>query len=283
MVLAGRALRTIRALGHKMEVVENIVEVDQPQEQIETPENDDLHVEAVAESTPEPAPEPAPKRNPRPSKRGDKPAPAPTPAPEPAPEPAQAPAPVQQAGAEVAPKRGRGRPKKNAEPAKKAPQPAGADVNPQRAAQVDAIKGLLQLRASKIASLACMVVGWEQLNQEEEMLVDAEFEGWTPPPEARKAVVLAVVALPRALADNRIRSLVGLPSVGGGDDAAQRAEAMRAQQQAMQAQQQAQQAAPVVVESPQDQPQQQDESSDETLASSPLFNGQSVKVPKGFV
>lgn len=257
------------------------------------PDTDELHAEQddepeqpgqqAEQQQPEPE-QPKPARNPRPSRRGDKQPPAPAPAPAEPEQTAPAPEPV---GAEVAPKRGRGRPKKAEQPAKKAPA-AGADVNPQRSAQVDAIKGLLQLRASKIASLACMVVGWEALNQEEELLVDAEFEGWSPPPEARKAVVLAVVALPRALADNRIRQLVGLPSVGGGDAAAQRAAELQAQQQqAMRAAQ-----VPVVVDAAPVEappapapaaPAPAPAPTGEQLATSPLFAGQTVKVPKGFV
>lgn len=216
------------------------------------PDHDHEHVDDDAENT---APvdsdvtdEPA--ENPIPAKKDEPAAPvAPT-----------APAP---AGDDVAPKRSRGRPRKEtaATPAKK--DVPGADVAPKaapRSEQVDQLRGLLQLRASAIGSMACQIAGWPMLTAEESALIDAEFEGWTPPAEIKKAVVLGIVVLPRAMADNRLRQMIGLGPVDGGDAsgearrqlAQQRAELERQQAEIagqraelqQQAQKQAQQPAP---------------------------------------
>ena len=142
----------------------------------------------------------------------------------------------------------------------------------------------MQLQASKIASLACLAIGWEPLNSEESVLVDAEFEGWTPPEEMRKAVVIGIVALPRALGDNRVRRAIGMPLLGAAGDAP----AARAAEVAASVQ-----PPPPVVEpvpqAPASQPEPQrvdDElrAPDVTAAVSPIFAAAGpVKVPKGFV
>ena len=63
-------------------------------------------------------------------------------------------------------------------------------------------------------------------------MLDAEFEGWSPPPEYRKAAVVAIIALPRALNDNRIRRMVGMDPIAGGELPEQRrAELAAARQQ----------------------------------------------------
>lgn len=185
-------------------------------------------------------------QNPTPAKKDEPAAPAAPPAAPAAP------------GADVAPaKRGRGRPKKDA-PAKKdtaAAAAPGADVAPKapgRSEQVEQMKALLQLRASAVGSIAMQLLGWAPLDQQEAAAIDAEFEGWTPPPELRKIAVVAMVVLPRASQDNRVRNFIGLGPVAGGDApdvaraqlAQQRAEMEAAQRQQAQTQAQAQQAAP---------------------------------------
>jgi hypothetical protein len=236
-------------------------------------------------------------------------------------EPEQAkPEPPADVVAEHPPKRGRGRPRKEpaTAPAAPAPQPAAAapaqaepakpakptaKVKPplpdigatvteklgkKRAEQLDAVKGLLNLQASKIASLACLAVGWEPLNNEESLLVDAEFDGWQPPEEMRKVVVVGIVALPRALGDNRVRSAIGLPLLGSaGDQPAARAAQVQAEMQAAAA------PPPPVVEvapaqaQPEPQPTQPVQPEPQTTGAvetySPLFSGAAAKVPKGFV
>ena len=153
-----------------------------------------------------------------------------------------------------------------------------------RAEQLDAVKGLLNLQASKIASLACLAVGWEPLNSEESLLVDAEFDGWQPPEEMRKVVVVGIVALPRALGDNRVRSAIGLPLLGSaGDQPAARAAQVQAEMQAAAA------PPPPVVEVALVQPVQpepqpvQPEPQAAVDSYSPLFSGAAARVPKGFV
>jgi hypothetical protein len=211
-----------------------------------------------------------------PAKRGRgrprKAAPEPPPAPEPAPEPPAKPA--------------ASRSKKAAKP----PLPdIGAAVAPQldakRREQLDAVKGLLQLQASKIASLACLAVGWDPLNSEESVLVDAEFEGWTPPEEMRKFVVVGIVALPRALGDNRVRRAIGMPLLGAAGDAP----AARAAEVAASVQPPPPVVEPVQPTPPVSQPEPQrvdDElrSADVTAAVSPIFAAAGpVRVPKGFM
>lgn len=210
-------------------------------------------------------------------------------------------------------KRGRGRPRKAAPepqpepPTAPEPQPVrpaasrsrkaakpplpdiGAAVAPQldakRREQLDAVKGLLQLQASKIASLACLAIGWEPLNSEESVLVDAEFEGWAPPEEMRKAVVIGIVALPRALGDNRVRRAIGMPLLGVAGDAP----AARAAEVAASVQPPPPVVEPVQQQAPASQPEPQrvdDElrAPDVTAAVSPIFAAAGpVKVPKGFV
>lgn len=165
----------------------------------------------------------------------------------------------------------------------------GAAVAPQldakRREQLDAVKGLLQLQASKIASLACLAIGWEPLNSEESVLVDAEFEGWTPPEEMRKVVVIGIVALPRALGDNRVRRAIGMPLLGAAGDAP----AARAAEVAASVQPPPPVVEPVQQQAPASQPEPQrvdDElrAPDVTAAVSPIFAAAGpVKVPKGFV
>lgn len=172
------------------------------------PDHDHEHVDDDAENS-APVDEAVtiePDENPIPAKK-DEPAPA-------------APAAPAAAGDDVVPKRPRGRPRKEtaATPAKK---DAGADVTPKaapRSEQVDQLRGLLQLRASAIGGMACQLAGWPTLTAEESALIDAEFEGWTPPPEMKKVFVLSIVVLPRALADNRLRRMIGLGPVDGGDE-----------------------------------------------------------------
>jgi hypothetical protein len=229
-------------------------------------------------------------------------------------EAAKTPKPPAEVVAEQPAKRGRGRPRKEQpapaqqpqaaaaaqpEPAKPAKSAAkakpplpdiGATVTEKlgkkRAEQLDAVKGLLNLQASKIASLACLAVGWEPLNSEESLLVDAEFDGWQPPEEMRKVVVVGIVALPRALGDNRVRSAIGLPLLGAaGDQPAARAAEVQAEMQAAAA------PPPPVVEvapvqaQPEPQPVQpvQPEPQAAVDSYSPLFNGAAARVPKGFV
>lgn len=206
-------------------------------------------------------------------------------------------------------KRGRGRPRKAPEPPAPAPAPTpepakpaakaakkkpplpdlGAAVAPQldpkRREQLDAVKGLLQLQASKIASLACLAIGWEPLNNEESLLVDAEFEGWSPPEEMRKVVVVGIVALPRALGDNRVRRAIGMPLIGSAGDApAARAAEVAASVQPPPPVVQPQPSQP----EPQPEPQRVDDelrAPDVSAASpSPVFAAAGpVRVPKGFV
>jgi hypothetical protein len=216
------------------------------------------------------------------------------------PEQAKPPEPPADVVAEQPPKRGRGRPRKETAQAPAAPasQPAAKSKPPlpdigatvteklgkKRAEQLDAVKGLLNLQASKIASLACLAVGWEPLNSEESLLVDAEFDGWQPPEEMRKVVVVGIVALPRALGDNRVRSAIGLPLLGSaGDQPAARAAEVQAEMKAAAA------PPPPVVEIAPVQPVQpepqpvQPELQAAVDSYSPLFSGAAARVPKGFV
>lgn len=238
-------------------------------------------------------------------------------------EPEQAkPEPPADVVAEQPPKRGRGRPRKEPAPtpAAPAPQPAAAapgqaepaktakpaakakpplpdigatvteKLGKKRAEQLDAVKGLLNLQASKIASLACLAVGWEPLNNEESLLVDAEFDGWQPPEEMRKVVVVGIVALPRALGDNRVRSAIGLPLLGSaGDQPAARAAQVQAEMKAAAAPPPVVEVAPVQAPQPEPQPVQpvqpepQPQAAGAVESYSPLFSGAAAKVPKGFV
>lgn len=269
------------------------------------PDADELHAELADEvdatddaDAVEPEPEPEQASNPIPAQRlaeqiqtelpPDEQPPAKrgrgrprkaTPELQPEPPPAPEPPPVKPAAAS--------RSKKTAKP----PLPdIGAAVAPQldakRREQLDAVKGLLQLQASKIASLACLAVGWEPLNSEESVLVDAEFEGWTPPEEMRKVVVIGIVALPRALGDNRVRRAIGMPLLGAAGDAP----AARAAEVAASVQPPPPVVEPVQQQAPASQPEPQrvdDElrAPDVTAAAvSPIFAAAgAVKVPKGFV
>lgn len=198
-------------------------------------------------------------------------------------EPAAAPAAVQAEEVQA-------KPTKPAKPAKPPLPDIGAKVteklDKKRAEQLDAVKGLLQLQASKIASLACMAVGWEPLNSEESLLVDAEFEGWQPPEEMRKVVVVGIVALPRALGDNRVRSAIGLPLLGAaGDQAAANAAKVQAEMQQHQAAPPPPVAPPPPAQSepaPQERPEPAPQSG-AVESYSPLFSGAAAKVPKGFM
>lgn len=274
----------------------------------EAADNDELHNEqAESEQTEQPAePEQAetvqdtdddePQAvNPQPAQRLAEP--------EPVAEPEPAPA-----------KRGRGRPRKvDPTPAAIDPTPAateatppkpkskakpklpdiGAAVAPQldekRRQQLDAVKGLLQLQASKIASLACLAVGWEPLNNEESLLVDAEFDGWTPPEEMRKVVIVGIVALPRALGDNRCRKLVGLPLLGASGDApAARAAEVAASVAPPPVAPPPVEPSPTMAQAqpaePAAQPAEEQRSDDLVNMVSPLFAGVgAARVPKGFV
>lgn len=208
-------------------------------------------------------------------------------------EPAAAPAPAPQPAA-VSP--AQAEPAKPTKPAAKAKPPLpdiGATVTEKlgkkRAEQLDAVKGLLNLQASKIASLACLAVGWEPLNNEESLLVDAEFDGWQPPEEMRKVVVVGIVALPRALGDNRVRSAIGLPLLGSaGDQPAARAAQVQAEMQAAAAPPPVVEVAPVQAQpEPQPvqpvQPEPQPQAAGAVESYSPLFSGAAARVPKGFV
>ena len=238
------------------------------------------------------------------------------------PEQAKQPEPPADVVAEQPPKRGRGRPRKEPAPTPAAPAPQPAAVSPaqaepakpakpttakakpplpdigatvteklgkKRAEQLDAVKGLLNLQASKIASLACLAVGWEPLNNEESLLVDAEFDGWQPPEEMRKVVVVGIVALPRALGDNRVRSAIGLPLLGSaGDQPAVRAAQVQAEMQAAAAPPPVVEVAPVQTQpEPQSvqpvQPEPQPQAAGAVESYSPLFSGAAARVPKGFV
>lgn len=244
------------------------VELEESEQPVEHNPQPAQRLEAQAEQEAEP---PVKRGRGRPKKE-EAAAPAPVPAPVQQPEPAK---PV--------------KPAKPAKPAKPKLPDLGAAVAPQldakRQQQLDAVKGLLQLQASKIASLACLAVGWEPLNAEESVLVDAEFDGWTPPEEMRKVVIVGIVALPRALADNRCRKLVGLPMLGAAGDAP----AARAAEVAASVAPVPVEPPPPVQTAPQPAPQaatpaEEQRSDDLVQMVSPLFaSAGSAKVPKGFM
>jgi hypothetical protein len=257
---------------------------DQPDQPEQPPPQADS-VELVDEDKPEQSPPPSQARKieeaaPEPAHAEE--AQAKRPRGRPRKEPAAAPAAVQAEEVQA-------KPTKPVKPAKPPLPDIGAKVteklDKKRAEQLDAVKGLLQLQASKIASLACMAVGWEPLNSEESLLVDAEFEGWQPPEEMRKVVVVGIVALPRALGDNRVRSVIGLPLLGAaGDQAAANAAKVQAEMQQQQAAPPPPVAPPPV--QPEPAPQTRPEPAPQSGAVesySPLFNGAAAKVPKGFM
>jgi len=259
------------------------LDADQPEQS--PPQADS--VELVDDDEPEQSPPPSQARKieeaaPAPAAVQAEEVPAKRPRGRPRKEPAAAPAAVQAEEVQA-------KPAKAAKPAKPPLPDIGATVTEKlgkkRAEQLDAVKGLLQLQASKIASLACMAVGWEPLTSEESLLVDAEFEGWQPPEEMRKVVVVGIVALPRALGDNRVRSAIGLPLLGAaGDQAAANAAKVQAEMQ-----QQAAPPPPVAPPPPaqsEPAPQAQPEPAPQSGAVesySPLFSGAAAKVPKGFM
>ena len=258
----------------EIDQVEPQPEPSEPQPELEQDDDGDDEPQAVNPQPAQRLPEPQPEPEPEPAKRG-RGRPRKTPAPEPQPAPAPAPAP------EPAKPKGKAKPKLPDLGAAVAPQ-----LDAKRQQQLDAVKGLLQLQASKIASLACMAVGWEPLNAEESVLVDAEFDGWTPPEEMRKVVIVGIVALPRALGDNRCRKLVGLPLLGAAGDApAARAAEVAAsvappppvvEQPAVVQAQPAPQPAPP--------PAEEQRPDDLIQLVSPLFVGAgAARVPKGFV
>ena len=123
-------------------------------------------------------------------------------------------------GADVVPKRGRGRPKKAEQAAAPAKRDApGADVTPKRQEQLGAVTGMMAARPSALASMAMLLVGWPALTPEEAAAVDEEFKEVEIPLEYRKIFVVGLIVAPRAMADNRVRRMIGLDTVDGGDTA----------------------------------------------------------------
>ncbi len=204
------------------------------------PDHDHEHVDDDAENT---APVDSDvtdelAENPVPTKKDEPAAPAPAPAP---------------AGDDVAPKRPRGRPRKEtaATPAKK--DAPGADVAPKadRAAQVTDI---LQLKASAIGDMVMMLAGWPRLTAEECAVIDKEFEAREIPPEWKKAAIVAMVVWPRASQDNRIRKALGVGQVDGGDEPQRQRDELARQRAELEAQRAQAQAAPAPAPAPQIKP-----------------------------